>query len=267
MRHQQVRLWFGLLVMWYLAFIPVAPPRDGEPMVDGYLLLVFAIIMAVVVWWFWRRQVARGEIFRQFAVDRGWEFRPAGDDVTSEPFARLPLFYKASQNKLTPLIMKQDGSRLQVGDFAFVSGATMLTYLPVMVTGGRWHQTVALAQSRHRRLPLFVVAPRQRSVLAPYTGQNLQRMTFPEQPGGEIFEKTAVLLTRKPELMRELLAGEKLADFVETIVQPLLASRLALEAGGSWVAVYESNGLARADELPWLVEFAEKTAAYFLPEP
>lgn len=252
--------------MWIFAFLPAAPPRDGEPMVDGYFLLAFAVIMGVVVWWFWRRQVARGEIFRKFAVDRGWEFRPAGDDVTAEPFARLPLFYKASQNKLTPLLLKQDGSKLQLGDFAFVTGASMLINLPALVAGERWHQTVALAQSRHRRLPLFVVAPRKRTVLAPYTGQNLQRMKFPDQPGGEIFEKTAVLLTRKPELVRELLAGEKLQDFVETIVQPLLESRLALEVGGSWIAVYESNGLARADELPWLVEFAEKTAAYFVPE-
>ncbi len=253
--------------MLRFAFLPLAPPPDGPSPYDGYFLLAFAVIVGVVVWWFWRRHLARREVFRQFARQRGWDYRDKGDDVTAEPYARLPLFFKASQNKLTPLILKQDGSRLQMGDYAFVSGAGMLGQLPTVVTGGRWHQTVALAQSHHRRLPLFVVAPRKRGVLGPYAGQNLQRMKFPEQPGGDIFEKKAVLLTRKPELVRELLAGDKLADFVETIVTPLLASRLALEVGGSWIAVYESDGLARADELPWLVEFAEKTAAYFVPEP
>lgn len=252
--------------MPFFAYAPLLPPSDGDPLYDGYALLAFVVVMGVVVWWFWRRQHARWELFRQFAAQNGWEYRAKGDDVTAEPFSRLPLFYKASQNKLNPLVVKHDGSRLQIGDYAFISGLQMVVSFPIVMSGARWHQTVALAQSHHRRLPLFVVAPRKRSVLAPYAGQNLQRMQFPDQPGGEIFEKTAVLLTRKPELVRELLAGEKLQDFVETIVTPLLESRLALEAGGSWIAVYESNGLARADELPWLVEFAEKTAAYFVPE-
>jgi len=251
----------------WLAVAPPPPPPDspgGLTEHDPWALLIFAVIMAAVAWYLWRRQVRRTKHFESFARERGWDYHPQGDDVTNEPFGRLPLFHKSHQMKMTPMVTGQSGnSRVLLGDYAFVGFTRFYMFF---VLGERYHQTIALARSAHQQLPLFVVAPARKSVVQRYSRQNFMRMGFKNRPEGEIFRGEAVMLTRKPELIRELFAGERLNDFIETIVKPLLESRLVLEAGGSWVLVYEANGMAKPEEFPWMCEFAQKTAAYFQPD-
>ncbi|MEM1059052.1 MAG: hypothetical protein AAGK14_07375 [Verrucomicrobiota bacterium] len=249
-----------------LAFvIPPTDERTTSLLWAGLIILAFAVALVAVSWWFWRQQHLRAEAYRAFAAESGRDFLPEGDDVTTEPFGRLPLFYKAHRNKLQPAVVRRDGTHNMImGDYGFIGVNRFLVFF---IHSVRWHQTVAIARCRRRQLPLMVVAPAHRSVLEPYGQQGLSRVRFRDRPEAAPFHEKTVLLCREPDQVRELLEGDRLADFIETIVEPLRASRLVLEVQGSWVLIYESSGLARAEEFPWLWEFAEKTADYFQPAP